>query len=78
MKEATEMADEIKSGDRVEWNTSQGKTTGVVKKKLTSPTQIKGHEVAASKDNPEYLVESEKSGKPAAHKPEALHKVGKD
>jgi hypothetical protein len=36
---------------------------------------IKSHKVAASKDNPEYLVESEKSGGQAAHKPEALKKL---
>lgn len=69
------MSDEFKKGDRVEWNTAQGKTTGEVKKKLTSPTDIKGHHVAASQDNPEYLVESDKSGKQAAHKPESLKKV---
>jgi hypothetical protein len=34
---------------------------------------IKGHHVAASKDNPEYLVETD-DGKQAAHKPEALTK----
>ena len=68
------MADNLKQGDQVEWNTSQGKTTGTVKKKLTSPTKIKGHEVKASDNNPEYLVESEKSGAQAAHKPEALRK----
>lgn len=49
-------------------------TNGTVKKKLTSPTKIKGHKFSAAKDNPEYLVESEKSGKEAAHKPEALKK----
>lgn len=70
------MADELKKGDRVEWNTSQGKTTGTVKQKLTSPRDIKGHHVAASKENPEYLVESEKTGAEAAHKPEALKKAG--
>lgn len=70
------MADSLKKGDTVEWKTSQGKTSGMVKKKLTSPTNIKGHYVAASKDNPEYLVESKKSGKPAAHKVESLKKEG--
>ena len=69
------MADELKSGDHVEWNTSQGKTTGTVKKKLTEPMDIKDHHVAASKDNPEYLVESDKSGEQAAHKPDALEKI---
>lgn len=63
----------LKKGDKVEWETSQGKTSGTVKKKLTSPTKIKGHKVAASKDNPEYLVETE-SGKEAAHKPQSLKK----
>lgn len=69
------LADELKKGDKVEWKTPQGKTTGEVKKKLTSPTDIKGHHVAASEDNPEYLVKSDKSGKEAAHKPDALKKV---
>lgn len=64
----------LKTGDKVEWETSQGTTKGTVKKKLTAPVDIKGHHVAASKDNPEYLVESEKSGGQAAHKPESLKK----
>lgn len=68
------MAQQWKKGDKVEWNTPQGRTTGTVKKKLTSPSDIKGHHVAASADNPEYLVESEKSGAVAAHKPQALRK----
>lgn len=69
------MAEKLKKGDKVEWGTSQGKTAGTVKKKLTSPVKIKGHKVAASQDDPEYLVESGKSGDEAAHKPEALKKI---
>jgi hypothetical protein len=69
------VSEQFKKGDKVEWNSAQGKITGEVKKKLTSPTDIKGHYVAASKDNPEYLVESEKTGKQAAHKPDSLKKV---
>lgn len=69
------MTDELKKGEKVTWNTSQGETTGEVEKKLTSPTEIKGHHVAASKDNPEYLVKSDKTGKEAAHKPDALEKI---
>ena len=71
------MSDKLKKGDHVEWETSQGKTTGTVKKKLTAETKIKDHKVAASKDNPEYLVETDESGKEAAHKPESLKKVTK-
>jgi hypothetical protein len=65
----------LKPGDRVQWNTPQGKTTGTVKKKLTAAKTIKGHVAKASKQNPEYLVQSEKSGKQAAHKPGELHKA---
>ncbi|WP_193194535.1 DUF2945 domain-containing protein [Nostoc sp. MG11] len=72
------MTEQFKKGDKVEWNTAQGKTTGKVVKKLTSPTDIKGHHVAASEDNPEYLVESDNTGKQAAHKPDALKKVDCD
>lgn len=66
------MTEQFKKGDRVEWNTSQGKTKGTVEKKLTQPTEIKKHHVEASKQDPQYLVKSEKTGKEAAHKPDSL------
>jgi hypothetical protein len=72
--EEAKMTKELKKGDQVEWDTSQGKTHGRVEKKQTSKTHIKGHKVAASKDNPQFIVRSEKSGKKAAHKPEELRK----
>jgi plastocyanin len=68
------MASELKPGDKVEWNSSGGHSVGQVIKKATSSMQIKGHKVAASKDNPEYVVRSDKSGGEAAHKPESLTK----
>jgi hypothetical protein len=68
-------AQEFRQGVAVEWNTPQGKTRGKVKKKLTSNTEVGGLKINASEDDPRYLVESEKSGKEAAHKPEALNKV---
>jgi hypothetical protein len=64
----------FKPGDEVAWSSSQGKISGTVEKKLTAPSQIKGHHVAASADNPEYLVQSAKTGAQAAHKPGALKK----
>ncbi len=69
------MATILKSGDKVSWDSSGGHSTGKVVKKQTSPTQIKGHKVAASKDNPQYIVKSDKSGKVAAHKPGDLKKA---
>lgn len=61
-------------GDKVSWKSSGGTAHGKVVKNLTSPMDIKGHHVAASKDNPEYLVETE-DGAQAAHKPGALTKA---
>lgn len=68
------MTDKFQPGDQVEWQTAQGKTQGQVEKKLTEAIEIKGHHVAASEENPEYLVKSNKTGKEAAHKPDALKK----
>lgn len=68
------MSDDLKKGDKVHWNSSGNEVHGHVERKLTSPMDIKGHHVAASKDNPEYLVKSDKTGAEAAHKPDALKK----
>lgn len=65
----------FKADDKVEWDHSQGTTAGKVVRKLTTPTTIKTHKVAASPDNPEYLVESGKTGARAAHKPSELRKA---
>ncbi len=69
------MADEFKQGDLVQWESSGGTSTGKVVRKLTEPMDIHDFHVAASKDDPRYLVESEASGKQAAHKPEALKRA---
>jgi hypothetical protein len=69
------LAQEFKQGDTVEWNTPRGKTRGTVKKKLTSSTEVGGQKTSASEDDPRYLLESEKSGKEASHKPGTLNKV---
>lgn len=63
----------FRAGEKVSWESSGGTAHGKVVKKLTSPMDIKGHHVAASKDNPEYLVETD-GGKRAAHKPSSLKK----
>lgn len=68
------MAKALKKGDTVAWKTGQGETTGKVVRKQTSPTKIKGHEVKASKADPQVIVESSKTGAKAAHKPSALKK----
>jgi Hypervirulence associated proteins TUDOR domain len=69
------MSEQLKAGDKVKWKTSHGETVGEVEEKLISPTDIKGHHVAASKENPQYLVKSDKSGHVAAHKADSLEKL---
>ena len=69
------MVKTLKRGDSVEWQASQGMVKGKIEKKLTAPIDIKGHRVAASPRNPEYLVKSDKTGAEAAHKPSGLRKV---
>ncbi|HEU4621897.1 MAG TPA: DUF2945 domain-containing protein [Burkholderiaceae bacterium] len=69
------MTNDLKKGDKVEWNYSGDTVRGTVEKKLTHETKIKKHTVKASADNPEYLVKSDKNGSVAAHKPSALKKV---
>ncbi len=69
------MAKALKAGDKVSWDSSGGHSVGKVVKKQTTATQIKGHKVAASKDNPQYIVKSDKSGKTAAHKASELKKA---
>ena len=68
------MSDSLKSGDKVTWKSSQGTIAGTVEKKLTKPTDIKGHHVAATPDHPEFLVKSEKTGAEAAHTAKSLTK----
>ena len=68
------MAD-FKQGDKVEWNSHGSKAVGKVKKQITSETEAGGRKVKASKEEPQYLVESDKSGGTAVHKPGALKKT---
>ena len=65
---------EFKKGDHVSWKSHGGEAVGVVEKKITEETEAGGRTVKASKDEPQYLVKSDKSGGEAVHKPGALTK----
>ncbi|MBN3759055.1 HVA1 family protein [Paraburkholderia sp. Tr-20389] len=66
------MSSHLKTGDRVSWNMPQWTTAG---RAITTYTEFDGHTVAVSKDDAHDEVESEKSGKRAFHRAEALHKT---
>jgi hypothetical protein len=68
------MSEDLKKGDDVTWKSHGSTTSGTVEKKITSETEAAGRTVKASKDEPQYLVKSDKSGREAVHKPSALEK----
>lgn len=62
-------------GDHVTWNTSQGRTHGTVVDQRDKEFTFDGQKFKASKDEPYYIVESDKTGSRAAHKESALKKA---
>ena len=66
------MAQEFKRGDKVEWNFRGRTVRGTVRRRLTRRTEIAGQVVAASKEDPRYVVRSEKSGVETTRRPAAL------
>ena len=66
---------EFRKGDRVRWRSHGGEAVGTVKRRITSDTEAAGRTVRASEDEPQYLVESEKSGGEAVHKASALRRA---
>ena len=71
------MAKTFKIGDRVTWNSEAGRVTGVIQKKITSPTTFKGYKRHAAKDDPQYFIKSDKTDHIALHKGSALRKIAK-
>lgn len=66
------MADELKKGEQVSWSSHGNKVEGTVEKKITSDTEEAGRTVRASREDPQYEVTSDKTGRAAVHKPGAL------
>ena len=66
------MSKTFKRGDHVEWNSEAGRVRGVVIKKVISAVRFKGYVHHASKDEPQYIIKSEKTDHVAIHKGRAL------
>jgi hypothetical protein len=67
----------FKAGDHVEWNSEAGRVQGIIKEKVVSEITFKGYTVHASEKEPQYLIESEKTGHLAMHKGTALRKIAR-
>ena len=71
------MKHEFKIGDHVEWNSEAGYVRGTIKKKITSAIRFKTYTVRASKEEPQYLIKSDKTDHMAMHKGAALKKIAR-
>ena len=65
----------ISVGDRVSWQTSQGRTSGRVVEKKTSDFEFAGQHFAATSEDPAFVVESKATGARAAHRGRALRSL---
>jgi len=72
------MAQTFQQGDPVQWSAGQGMTTGVVQKRVTAATEVDGHTVAASEQEPRYLVKNDSTGRVTGHQPETLEPLSSD
>ncbi|MFF6836940.1 MULTISPECIES: HVA1 family protein [unclassified Streptomyces] len=67
----------VEKGDEVTWKSHGQTVPGKVRREITERTEAAGRTVEASKEEPQYEVKSEKTGRSAVHKPSALRKKGK-
>lgn len=65
----------FKVGDHVSWNSEAGRVSGKIIKVHYSDFDYKGHTRRASREDPQYEIESDKTDHIAAHKEGALSKV---
>ena len=70
------MSEHFKVGDHVKWNSEAGHVSGHITKVHKRDFDYKGHTHRASRDDPQYLIKSDKTDHIAAHKGPALSKVG--
>lgn len=65
----------FKIGDHVSWNSEAGRVSGVIRKKISAPIEFKGYTVHASREEPQYLIKSDKTDHLAMHKGSALRRL---
>ena len=60
-------------GDHVTWNSEAGRVSGTIIKVHTKDVEYKGYTHHASKDEPQYEIQSDRTDHIAIHKGTALH-----
>jgi len=66
------MSKTFKRGDHVEWNSEAGRVRGVIIKKVIADVLFKGYIHHASRDEPQYIIKSDKTDHVAIHKGRVL------
>jgi hypothetical protein len=61
--------------DHVSWNSEAGRVRGRITRVVTTKIIFKGYTVHASKDEPQYMIKSDKTDHIAMHKGSALRKL---
>jgi hypothetical protein len=69
------MPETFKRGDRVEWSFRGHPVVGKVRKRLVSRTEVAGQVVAASKEDPRYVVRSDATGRETTRRPDKLKRL---
>ncbi len=69
------MRPRFKVGDHVRWNSEAGYVSGTVIEVHTRDVDYKGYTHHASRDEPQYEIQSDKTDHIALHKGSALRRV---
>jgi len=69
------MSRELKVGDHVSWNSEAGRVSGTIIKVHTQDVNYKGYIHRASRNEPQYEIQSDKTDHIALHKRRALRKT---
>ena len=67
----------FKVGEHITWNSEAGQVRGTIKKKIVAPTRFKTYIARASKEEPQYLIQSDSTDHLAMHKGAALRRLRK-
>ena len=71
------MSHKFKVGDHVTWNSEAGRVSWTIVKIHTSDTDYKGYTHHASEEDPQYVIQSDKTDHIALHKGSALRKMSR-
>lgn len=67
----------FKTGDHVRWNSEAGVVSGTIIKRIIADTVFKGYTHHASKEEPQYIIKSDKTDHVAIHRGKALTLIHK-